>query len=62
MNVTVEIERFEEEYYARFIRIKDGDKTALVFYHDKTDLEWAYELADLLGEKRNTAVTWETND
>ncbi len=47
MSITVELERFEEEYYARFIRIKDGDKTALVFYHDESDIEWALRLAGL---------------
>jgi len=47
MSITVELERFEEEYYARFIRIKDGDKVALVFYNDVTDIEWAYKLAGI---------------
>ena len=43
--ITVELERFEEEVYARFIRIKVGDKSALVFYHDESDLAWAFQMA-----------------
>ena len=45
MSVTVEPESFEQEYYARFIRITDGEKWALVFYDDESDLAWAFQLA-----------------
>ena len=42
--IAVELQRFEEEVYARFIRIKVGDKSALVFYEDESDLAWAFQL------------------
>ncbi len=46
--VTIELEKNDEEYYARFIRITQGDNVALVFFDEAerdSSWEWARRLA-----------------
>ncbi len=48
--ITVRSTQHEEEYYSRFLKITEGEHTALVFYEDASDLAWAQQIARGLAE------------
>lgn len=53
--VVVTTYEHEEEFYSYFIRIEQGDHTALVFNHDASDAEWAGWIAGFL---RGVEIRW----
>ena len=48
--VTITSTKNEEEFFARFLKITEGNHTALVFYHDESDVAWAHQMAEGLAE------------